>query len=126
MRRHADVFLSLGPVRMAPVSLGIIGASLTLMLALVAFFRATRFGRAMRAGAQSQRAARLMGISVERVYAASWVLACVVGAIAGVLIAPVTFLSAKMGLIAINCFTAAVLADSARCRAPSSVACSSA
>ena len=101
--------LSLGPVRVAPVSLGIIGASLALMLALVAFFHATRFGRAMRAVAQSQTAARLMGISVERVHAASWVLASVVGAIAGVLIAPVTFLSAKMGLIAINGFTAAVL-----------------
>jgi branched-chain amino acid transport system permease protein len=101
--------LSLGPVRVAPVSLGIIGASLALMLALVAFFHATRFGRAMRAVAQSQTAARLMGISVERVHAASWVLASVVGAIAGVLIAPVTFLSAKMGLVAINGFTAAVL-----------------
>jgi len=101
--------VSLGPVRVAPVSLGIIGASLALMLALVAFFHATRFGRAMRAVAQSQTAARLMGISVERVHAAAWVLASVVGAIAGVLIAPVTFLSAKMGLVAINGFTAAVL-----------------
>ncbi len=101
--------VSLGPVRVAPVSLGIIGASLALMLALVAFFHATRFGLAMRAVAQSQTAARLMGISVERVHAASWVLASVVGAIAGVLIAPVTFLSAKMGLVAINGFTAAVL-----------------
>ena len=101
--------VSLGPVRVAPVSLGIIGASLALMLGLVAFFHATRFGLAMRAVAQSQTAARLMGISVERVHAASWVLASVVGAIAGVLIAPVTFLSAKMGLIAINSFTAAVL-----------------
>ena len=126
MRRHADVFLSLGPVRMAPVSLGIIGASLTLMLARVAFFRATRFGRAMRAVAQSQRAARLVGISVERVYAASWVLASVVGAIAGVLIAPVTFLSAKMGSLPSTVSPRPCWADSARCRAPSSVACSSA
>jgi branched-chain amino acid transport system permease protein len=101
--------VALGPVRVAPVSLGIIGTALALMLALLLLFHATRFGRAMRAVAQSQSAARLMGISVERVYSASWVLASVVGAIAGVLIAPVTFLSAKMGLIAINGFTAAVL-----------------
>src|SRR5260370_625567 len=59
--------------------------------------------------AQNQRAARLMGISVERVYSASWVLAAAVGAIAGVLIAPVIFLSSKMGLVAINGFIAAVL-----------------
>jgi len=98
-----------GPVRVAPVSLGIIGASLALMLALGALFRWTRLGRAMRAVAQNQRAARLMGISVERVYSASWVIASMVGAVAGVLIAPVIFLSSKMGLVAINGFTAAVL-----------------
>jgi len=101
--------VSIGPVRVAPVSVGIIGASLVLMLALMALFRATRFGRAMRAVAQNQNAARLMGISVERVYSGAWVLAAVVGAVGGVLIAPVTFLSTKMGLIAINGFTAAVL-----------------
>ena len=101
--------VTLGPVRVAPVSLGIIGASLALMLALYVFFAKTRLGRAMRAVAQNQRAARLMGISVERVYSASWMLAAVVGAIAGVLIAPVIFLSSKMGLVAINGFIAAVL-----------------
>jgi branched-chain amino acid transport system permease protein len=105
----ADRPLAVGPVRVAPVSLGIIGASLALMLALGAGFRWTRLGRAMRAVAQNQRAARLMGISVERVYAASWILAAVVGAVAGVLIAPVVFLSSQMGLVAINGFTAAVL-----------------
>jgi branched-chain amino acid transport system permease protein len=50
-----------------------------------------------------------MGISVERVYSASWVLASVVGAIAGVLVAPVIFLSSKMGLVVISGFTAAVI-----------------
>ena len=105
----ADRPIAIGPVRLAPVSLGIIGGSLLLMLALYGLFRGTRLGRAMRAVAQNQRAARLMGISVERVYSASWILAAVVGGIAGVLIAPVIFLSSKMGLVAINGFTAAVL-----------------
>src|SRR5262249_18004168 len=97
--------VAIGPVRVAPVSLGIIGASLVLMLALVALFRATRLGRAMRAVAQNQNAARLMGISVEGVYGSAWVLAAVVGAVGGGLIAPGAFLSTKMGLIAINGFT---------------------
>jgi len=101
--------IALGPVRVAPASLGIIGASVVLMLALAVLFRWTRLGRAMRAVAQNQRAARLMGISVERVYASAWVLAAVVGAVAGVLVAPVIFLSSKMGLVVINGFTAAVL-----------------
>jgi len=101
--------IAVGPVRLAPVSLGVIAASLILMAALVALFRATRFGRAMRAVAQNQTAARLVGIGVERVYSGAWVLAALVGGIAGVLIAPLTFLSTKMGLVAINGFTAAVL-----------------
>jgi branched-chain amino acid transport system permease protein len=101
--------LVLGPVRLAPVSVGIIAASLVLMALLYALFTWTRLGRAMRAVAQNQRAARLMGISVERVYSRAWMLAAVVGAVAGVLVAPVVFLSSKMGLIVINGFTAAVI-----------------
>ena len=101
--------VALGGVRLAPVSLGIIGASLALMLALYGLFAHTRLGRAMRAVAQNQAAARLMGISVERMYSLSWVLASVVGAVAGVLVAPVIFLSTKMGVIVISGFTAAVL-----------------
>jgi branched-chain amino acid transport system permease protein len=101
--------IAIAGVRVAPVSLGIIGASLVLMLALYALFAWTRLGRAMRAVAQNQRAARLMGISVERMSSTAWVLAAVVGAAAGVLVAPVVFLSSKMGLIVVNGFTAAVL-----------------
>ena len=79
--------IALGRVRVAPVSLGIVGASLVLMGALYALLRFTRLGRAMRAVAQNQTAASLMGISVPRVFSAAWMLAAVVGAVAGVLIA---------------------------------------
>ena len=101
--------IAVGAVRLAPVSLGIIAASLLLMTALYVVFTRTKLGRAMRAVAQNQRAARLMGISVERVYSRAWMLAAMVGAVAGVLVAPVVFLSSKMGLIVINGFTAAVI-----------------
>src|SRR5262249_58261248 len=83
--------IAVGPARLAPVSLGIIGASLTLMLALYVLFTRTRLGRAMRAVAQNPRAARLMGVSVERMSSTSWVLAAMVGAVAGLLLAPVVF-----------------------------------
>ncbi|MFQ5896997.1 MAG: branched-chain amino acid ABC transporter permease [Candidatus Methylomirabilia bacterium] len=101
--------VALGPVRIARDSLGVIGASLALMLALYLLFGFTRLGRAMRAVSQNQRAASLMGISVERIYTAAWVLAAVVSAVAGFLVAPVIFLSSKMGLIVINGFIAAIL-----------------
>jgi branched-chain amino acid transport system permease protein len=101
--------VALGAVRLAPSSLGILGASLTAMALLWLLFTRTRLGRAMRAVAQNQTAARLVGVSVERVYASAWVLAAVVGAVAGILVAPVIFLSSKMGLIVISGFTAAVI-----------------
>ena len=105
----ADRPVMIGGVRLAPDAIGIIAASLALMAGLWVVFTRTRVGRAMRAVAQNQTAARLMGISVERVYSTSWVLAAVVGAVAGVLVAPVIFLSSKMGLIVVNGFTAAVI-----------------
>ena len=101
--------VAVGPVRLAPVSLGILAASLAAMASLWIVFTKTRVGRAMRAVAQNQTAARLVGVSVERVYSTSWILAAVVGAVAGILVAPVIFLSSKMGLIVINGFTAAVV-----------------
>ena len=105
----ADRPVMIGGIRLAPDAIGIIAASLALMAGLWVVFTRTRVGRAMRAVAQNQTAARLMGISVERVYSTSWVLAAVVGAVAGVLVAPVIFLSSKMGLIVVNGFTAAVI-----------------
>ena len=101
--------IAIGAVRLAPVSLGVLGASLATMVVLWLLFTRTRIGRAMRAVAQNQNAARLMGISVERVYSTSWMLAAVVGAVAGILVAPIVFLSSKMGLIVISGFTAAVI-----------------
>ena len=101
--------VSVGPVRLAPVSVGILAASVAAMATLWVVFTQTRLGRAMRAVAQNQTAARLAGVSVERVYSTAWILAAVVGAVAGILVAPVIFLSSKMGLIVINGFTAAVV-----------------
>src|SRR5437879_6125747 len=69
----------------------------------------TRLVRAMRVCPQNPQAARLMCVSFEQMSSAAWFLAAVVGALAGVLVAPVVFLSTKMGLIVISGFTAAVL-----------------
>jgi len=66
--------------------------SLILFLAL----RWTRFGLAMRAAALDPEAARLLGIRVDRMLAMGWGLAAAIGAIAGILIAPVVFLDPNM------------------------------
>jgi branched-chain amino acid transport system permease protein len=82
--------------RISPNSLGIIAVALLVMAALYVFFEHTREGTAMRAASTNRLAARLMGIRVSRVWLLSWALAGGISSIAGVLIAPVTFLDFEM------------------------------
>jgi branched-chain amino acid transport system permease protein len=88
--------IEIAGARISPNSLGIIAVALLLMAALYLFFEHTREGTAMRAASMNRRAARLMGIRVSRVWLLSWALAGGISSIAGVLIAPVTFLDFEM------------------------------
>ncbi len=84
--------ISLGPVLLSPADLGPIIVCCGLALGLYLFFQFTKVGVAMQATMDNQVAARLMGIPVKRMFALSWVLATMVAAIAGLLIAPIIFL----------------------------------
>ena len=75
---------------------GMLAVSLTLVAALFVFFRFTSLGLAMRAAAENPVSARLAGIAVDRMLALGWGLAAAIGAVAGVLIAPVVFLEPSM------------------------------
>lgn len=101
--------IHMGTVTMDLPSLGIIGTTLVLMILLYLFFKYTRFGTAMRAVSQNQNASLLMGISVKRSFSMTWAISAIVAAVAGILIAPVVFLSTHMGLVVINGFAAAIL-----------------
>ncbi len=80
----------------------------TLVLALV--FRFTSAGLRMRAAAFNATIARLSGIRVARVLTVGWALAGLLGALAGVLVSPSTFLYPNsMDTIFVYGFTAAVL-----------------
>ncbi|MFM8577157.1 MAG: branched-chain amino acid ABC transporter permease [Limnohabitans sp.] len=80
-----------------------------LCLALYALFRYTKLGIAMQASSQNQLAAYYMGIPVKRLNGLVWALAALVAAIAGLLLAPITFVHANMGLIGLKAFPAAVV-----------------
>lgn len=80
-----------------------------LCLGLYALFRYTKLGIAMQASSQNQLAAYYMGIPVQRLNGLVWALAAVVAAIAGLLLAPITFVHANMGLIGLKAFPAAVV-----------------
>jgi branched-chain amino acid transport system permease protein len=80
----------------------------TLVLAVV--FRFTSAGLRMRAAAFNATIARLSGIRVARVLTVGWALAGLLGALAGVLVSPSTFLYPNsMDTIFVYGFTAAVL-----------------
>jgi branched-chain amino acid transport system permease protein len=87
--------------------LGVAGATFTV---LWLFFTRTPAGIAGRACALNARAARLVGVRVGRVTTLAWMLAGALGALAGVVIAPITYATYDMGLmLGLKGFVAAVL-----------------
>ena len=90
--------------------LGMIGVTLGVLVFLFVFFRYTRIGLAMRAAAGNPVSARLVGIRVAWMVALGWGMAAAIGAIAGMLIAPVVFLEPNMMIsILLYGFAGAVL-----------------
>jgi branched-chain amino acid transport system permease protein len=75
---------------------GMIGVAILLLVFLYVFFRHTRIGLAMRAAAANPQSARLAGIRVGWMIALGWGMAAAIGAVAGMLIAPVVFLEPNM------------------------------
>lgn len=93
-----------------PQNLWVVGITLAAIAALVLFFGRTTIGKAMRAMAANPRAAALMGIDTRRLTTLSFALAGALGALAGVLITPITSLSYDVGLLmGLKGFAAAVL-----------------
>jgi branched-chain amino acid transport system permease protein len=87
----------------------VIAVTALLCLGLYALFRHTRIGIAMQAASQNQLAAYYMGIPVRRLNGWVWALAAAVAALAGLLLAPITFVHANMGFIGLKAFPAAVV-----------------
>ncbi|MEA2840907.1 MAG: branched-chain amino acid transport system permease protein [Methylobacteriaceae bacterium] len=89
---------------------GMIGVTLLLLVFLFVFFRYTRVGLSMRAAAANPASARLVGVRVGWMVALGWGMAAAIGAIAGILIAPVVFLEPNMMIsILLYGFAGAVL-----------------
>lgn len=76
--------------------LGMMGVTLAMVAALFAFLKYTPVGLAMRAAAQNPVSSRLSGIPVGTMLALGWGLAAAIGAVGGMLIAPMVFLDPNM------------------------------
>jgi branched-chain amino acid transport system permease protein len=88
----------LGQNLISPHDAGMVAVTLIMLVLLYLFFRHTRIGLAMRAAAASPESARLAGIRVGWMIALGWGMAAAVGAVAGMMIAPVVFLEPNMML----------------------------
>ncbi len=101
--------IEFGGVLITPERLAIIVTVAVVVTALMLFFRYTKLGKAMRATAQSQEAASLMGISVSGIFSKTWALGSALGGIAGVLIAPLIGINTELGGVLIPGFVAAIV-----------------
>jgi len=85
-------------------------AGVGLMLGVEAALRRTLFGKTLRAVAFSHEAAALMGINVNRTFAACYGISSALAGIAGILIAPILNVSATMGtIIGLKAFAVAII-----------------
>jgi branched-chain amino acid transport system permease protein len=90
--------------------LGIVVVTFLVVALLWAFFRFTTLGLALRAAASNSESAALCGIRVGSMLALGWGLAAAIGAVAGMLVAPIVFLDPNMmSGVLLYAFAAALL-----------------
>lgn len=94
---------------MMPQSLWVLGVTLVVVVGLMAFYSRALVGKAMRAVAINRYGAQLVGISPSRMVFWSFALSGALGAMAGILIAPITFAGYSMGtMLGLKGFAAAI------------------
>jgi len=94
-----DVPIIIGGASIIPQTLWIIGTTLLILVILQLFFEYTITGKAMKACAVNRRAAGLLGIRVNRMILLSFALSGGLGAVAGIIISPITFAGYDMGVM---------------------------
>lgn len=106
---YKDQIWKLGGLVLNVEQMVVIVATALLCGILFTVFKYSKIGIAMQASSQNQLAAYYMGIPVKRINGLVWGLAAAVAAIAGLLLAPITFVHANMGFIGLKAFPAAVV-----------------
>jgi len=104
-----DAAVLVGPVRFNPNSLWILACTALVTVAIVLFFRYAKLGKAMRAVSINPQGARLMGIRVAAVYRMSWAGSTGIGALAGLLVAPLIGINPEIGQLVLRGLLAAVI-----------------
>ncbi|NEU96525.1 branched-chain amino acid ABC transporter permease [Bradyrhizobium uaiense] len=102
--------IQLGPVYLDSQYLLIIGVTILLVLFNFWFFEKTLLGKKLQATSQDKEMASLLGISVSTMIMITFIYSAVLGGLAGILVAPVLFVSIQMGsTIALKAFAATII-----------------
>ena len=102
--------LELGTLSLSAQTLWVVGCSALLIVALYLFFERSLYGKALRATAINRTGARLMGISTVMAGKLSFLLAALIGAFSGILIAPITTIYYDTGfLVGLKGFVGAII-----------------
>ncbi len=94
-----DAPLNLFGAAVLPQSLWVVAATLVIVAALALFFGRSRLGKGMLATAHNRLAAQLVGVNVKRILLLSFGLSAALGAIGGILIAPIATTSYDAGIM---------------------------
>jgi len=106
---YKGALLEVGGLVIAAEQVVVVAGTFVLCALLYVLFRFTRLGIAMQASSENRLAAYFMGIHVDRLNGIVWGLAAMLAGISGILLAPMTFVHADMGHIALKAFTAAIV-----------------
>lgn len=102
--------INIGGAAVLPQSFVVLAGMLIIVASLWFFLNRTLFGQAVLAASANPVAARLVGINVRTVVTMTFVVSAIIGAIAGILITPITFASYDQGtILALKGFAAAML-----------------
>jgi len=105
----SKVPINIGGVAISHAHLWTIVIAAIFLVIFFLFFRFARIGLGMRATAEDQDVASLMGINVKKIFSISWSIAAIVASVAGVALASVSFMHPLMSYIGLRAFPAAVL-----------------
>src|SRR5271157_3887779 len=101
--------LKLGQISIPPESLIGLIVSVVCVTLLMLLFRYTKIGLAMRATAEDLQVVQSVGIKATTVYAVSWIIACIVGVIGGILLGGVSGVMIPLAEIGLKAFAVILL-----------------
>jgi branched-chain amino acid transport system permease protein len=103
------ISLTIGGIHISSATLFTLILAVIVVAGLMLFFRYAKIGLAMRATAEDEQVAQCAGIKVTTVYAISWVIACVTGVVAGILVGAEGGVQTQMANLGLKAFAVILL-----------------